>query len=251
MNNLFSVFDPQVEWLGLSLNWVSSILVLAWLPSLFWVRAPQAPSLIKRTLILLAVEFKANLWPKMTPGHTHWALGLFTFVLLNNMGGITPYTFSSTRHLSVTVSLALSSWLAYWGASTLVDTGQALAHLVPVGTPYILIPLIVLIELVRSLIRPLTLSVRLAANIVAGHLLITLVSSPLTTAGTGAIFLIFSGLILLIVLESAVAFIQAYVFRILRTLYLGEANTLNLNYLCNSNFLYKIYLLCFFWNLNN
>jgi F-type H+-transporting ATPase subunit a len=110
-----------------------------------------------------------------------------------------------------------------------MDTGQALAHLVPVGTPYILMPLIVIIELVRSLIRPLTLAVRLAANIVAGHLLMTLISSPLVHSEPLASRLILSGLILLIVLESAVAFIQAYVFRILRALYLGESNTLSLN----------------------
>jgi len=108
-----------------------------------------------------------------------------------------------------------------------------LAHLVPLGTPYVLIPVIVLIELVRNLIRPLTLSVRLAANLVAGHLLITLIRSPLTrVSGVGIGFLI-RGLVVLLVLESAVAFIQAYVFRILRTLYLRETNALKFNYLCN------------------
>ena len=146
---------------------------------------------------------------------------------------MTPYTFTGTRHLSVTTTLALSAWVSYWGARLTLSLGQTLAHLVPIGTPYILIPLIVLIELVRSLIRPLTLAVRLAANIVAGHLLITLTSTPLVHINFLGAFLIFIGLVILIVLESAVAIIQAYVFRILRTLYLGEANGLNLNYLCN------------------
>merc|ERR1712110_286465 len=88
-----------------------------------------------------------------------------------------------------------------------------LSHLVPSGTPGPLIPLIVLIELVRNFIRPITLSVRLAANIVAGHLLISLVNSG---------SLNFSAL--LFFLEVAVAFIQGYVFRTLRIMYISEFN---------------------------
>jgi len=94
--------------------------------------------------------------------------------------------------------------------------------LVPSGTPAILIPLIVLIELVRNIIRPLTLAVRLAANIVAGHLLISLINQ----SAFGRIVL---GLILirgacLIVLEMSVAVIQGYVFTTLRNLYFSEVN---------------------------
>ena len=99
----------------------------------------------------------------------------------------------------------------------------------PSGTPYILIPFIVLIELTRNIIRPLTLSVRLAANLVAGHLLITLVSSPISSSNNKIFIIIITGLLLLLILERAVAFIQAYVFRILRSLYLRERNSANFN----------------------
>jgi F-type H+-transporting ATPase subunit a len=116
-----------------------------------------------------------------------------------------------------------------------LNCGRALAHLVPVGTPYILIPFIVLIELVRNVIRPLTLSVRLAANLVAGHLLITLISTPAPAAAIIPLVLLIRGLVVLIVLERAVAFIQAYVFSILRTLYLREVNARKFHYLCNFN----------------
>jgi F-type H+-transporting ATPase subunit a len=102
-----------------------------------------------------------------------------------------------------------------------------------VGTPYVLIPFIVLIELVSNVIRPITLSVRLAANLVAGHLLMTLVSSPIVNSNIISIIILLSCLYLLIILESAVAFIQAYVFSILRTLYLAEVNYLKFNYLYN------------------
>lgn len=240
MNNLFSVFDPNVGWFGMNANWLSLALVLVWIPSVFWKVKSSSAFVFSLFLLNLAKEFKNNFSPITTPGHTHWALRVFLLILLNNLVGLTPYTFTRTRHLSVSVRLALSGWLSYWTASLVIDPGSTLAHLVPLGTPYILIPFIVIIELVRNLIRPLTLSVRLAANIVAGHLLITLISTPLTSRAYLTRIFILIGLILLIILERAVAFIQAYVFRMLRTLYLSESNSLKLNYLCNLLFIDKI-----------
>ena len=99
----------------------------------------------------------------------------------------------------------------------------------PSGTPYILIPFIVLIEFVRNIIRPITLSVRLAANLVAGHLLITLIRSPAVFISHGSLVCLIRALFILIILGLAVAFIQAYVFRMLRTLYLREVNSLSFN----------------------
>jgi F-type H+-transporting ATPase subunit a len=93
------------------------------------------------------------------------------------------------------------------------------------GTPYILIPFIVLIESVRNVIRPLTLSVRLAANMVAGHLLLTLLSSQCTHVSFGLIIPLLLALTLLAILESAVALIQAYVFSVLSTLYVAEVDS--------------------------
>merc|ERR1712218_539928 len=93
-----------------------------------------------------------------------------------------------------------------------------LAHLVPLGTPSFLIPIIVIIETVRNIIRPITLSIRLAANIVAGHLLLTLLGSQ----GPNVTIIIIIRLILLLILEVAVACIQSYVFTILSSLYLNE-----------------------------
>lgn len=97
-----------------------------------------------------------------------------------------------------------------------------LAHLVPLGTPGVLIPFIVFIELIRAIIRPLTLSVRLAANIVAGHLLICLVNGAPYFSPVIPVVLL-AGL-LLIMLELGVVFIQAYVFRTLSRLYYAELN---------------------------
>jgi F-type H+-transporting ATPase subunit a len=101
------------------------------------------------------------------------------------------------------------------------------AHLVPTGTPGALMSFIVLIELIRRVIRPITLSVRLAANIIAGHLLLTLVSSAISLSPL--LILIILGVISLAVLESAVAIIQAYVFSILSVLYVEEVTSIKLN----------------------
>jgi len=191
----------------------------------------------------LSFEFKINFSPIYSPGHTHWAISLFLIIILNNVAGLSPYTFTSSRHLSFSIRLALVRWIRYILYRFFIDFNKWLAHLVPVGTPYILIPFIVLIELIRNLIRPLTLSVRLAANLVAGHLLITLVRFPIPSLKWELVRLTITGLILLLILETAVAFIQAYVFSILRTLYLREVNNTKFNYLCNYNIKKLIYII--------
>lgn len=96
------------------------------------------------------------------------------------------------------------------------------AHLVPQGTPAALIPFIVLIETIRNVIRPGTLAVRLAANIIAGHLLLTLLGNTGPSLSTSILVLLIIAQILLLILESAVAIIQSYVFAVLRTLYARE-----------------------------
>merc|ERR1712001_806216 len=96
------------------------------------------------------------------------------------------------------------------------------AHLVPRGTPVALMPVIVIIETVRNVIRPGTLSIRLAANIVAGHLLLTLLGSQGRTLRIFNLILLIGGLFILLLLEVAVASIQSYVFTILSSLYLNE-----------------------------
>ena len=91
-------------------------------------------------------------------------------------------------------------------------------HLVPPGTPGTLIALMVIIETIRNLIRPGALAVRLAANMVAGHLLLSLLGGQISSIFSVVVI----GLVLLVVLECAVACIQSYVFTILRTLYLND-----------------------------
>ena len=149
-------------------------------------------------------------------------ISVFFFILFSNFIGLIPYIFTRTSHLSITLVLALPLWLGSMIYSIFYQYNNLLAHLVPVGTPRFLIPIIVIIETISNIIRPITLSIRLAANIVAGHLLLTLLGSQ----GPNLIFvnliILIIGIVLLLLLEVAVACIQSYVFTILSSLYLNE-----------------------------
>jgi F-type H+-transporting ATPase subunit a len=116
----------------------------------------------------------------------------------------------------------LPIWLGTIFYSIIFQYNNLLAHLVPLGTPSFLIPIMVVIETVRNIIRPITLSIRLAANMVAGHQLLTLLGSQGPSLSINIITILIVGLVLLLCLELAVACIQAYVFTILRSLYLTD-----------------------------
>merc|ERR1712150_428509 len=146
----------------------------------------------------------------------------FFFIIFSNFMGLIPYIFTRTSHLSITLVLALPVWLGTMFYSIIFQYNNLLAHLVPLGTPSFLIPIIVVIETVRNIIRPITLSIRLAANMVAGHLLLTLLGSQGPNISLIIIRILLVRLILLLMLEVAVACIQSYVFTILSSLYLNE-----------------------------
>nr|QCP69523.1 ATPase subunit 6 [Charadrius alexandrinus] len=167
----------------------------------------------------------------MTPlnkGGHKWALiltSLMMFLLMINLLGLLPYTFTPTTQLSMNMALAFPLWLATLLTGLRNQPSISLGHLLPEGTPTPLIPALILIETTSLLIRPLALGVRLTANLTAGHLLIQLISTA-TTALLPIIpavsILTASILLLLTILEVAVAMIQAYVFALLLSLYLQE-----------------------------
>jgi F-type H+-transporting ATPase subunit a len=161
----------------------------------------------------------------ISPGGMLIFVSFFSLILRVNFLGLMPYVFTPSRHLSFTLSLALPLWLGKIIFRFVKQLEHNLAHLVPEGTPAGLIPLMVIIESVSLVIRPGTLAVRLAANIVAGHLLLVLLGGQ--GAGLGGLLLggLLFSLCLLVTLECAVACIQAYVFTILSSLYLREHNS--------------------------
>nr|YP_009107997.1 ATP synthase F0 subunit 6 [Loxia curvirostra]YP_009943944.1 ATP synthase F0 subunit 6 [Loxia leucoptera]YP_010936721.1 ATP synthase F0 subunit 6 [Chloris chloris]ACH82142.1 ATPase subunit 6 [Loxia pytyopsittacus]AAM70727.1 ATP synthase 6 [Loxia curvirostra]ACH82091.1 ATPase subunit 6 [Chloris chloris]ACH82104.1 ATPase subunit 6 [Loxia curvirostra]ACH82118.1 ATPase subunit 6 [Loxia leucoptera] len=216
----------------------------------------SSPSLLGIPLILISMTFPALLIPSldnrwitnrlstlqlwfinlvtkqlMMPldkkGHK-WALiltSLMIFLLLINLLGLLPYTFTPTTQLSMNLALAFPLWLATLLTGLRNQPSASLGHLLPEGTPTPLIPALILIETTSLLIRPLALGVRLTANLTAGHLLIQLISTAtmaLFTTMPVVSLLTLLILLLLTILEVAVAMIQAYVFVLLLSLYLQE-----------------------------
>nr|YP_009429079.1 ATP synthase F0 subunit 6 [Etheostoma jessiae]ASW20628.1 ATP synthase subunit 6 [Etheostoma jessiae] len=167
------------------------------------------------------------LLPLNTGGHKWAALlaSLMIFLITLNMLGLLPYTFTPTTQLSLNLGLAVPLWLATVIIGMRNQPTHALGHLLPEGTPGPLIPVLIIIETISLFIRPLALGVRLTANLTAGHLLIQLIATAafvlLPLMPTVAI-LTSTVLVLLTLLEIAVAMIQAYVFVLLLTLYLQE-----------------------------
>nr|YP_009988606.1 ATP synthase F0 subunit 6 [Chromis notata]QNM39918.1 ATP synthase F0 subunit 6 [Chromis notata] len=160
-------------------------------------------------------------------GHKWAALlaSLMIFLITLNMLGLLPYTFTPTTQLSLNMAFAVPLWLATVLIGMRNQPNHALAHLLPEGTPTLLIPILIIIETISLFIRPLALGVRLTANLTAGHLLIQLIATAafvlLPLMPTVAIMTA-TLLFLLTLLEVAVAMIQAYVFVLLISLYLQE-----------------------------
>nr|AFQ62200.1 ATP synthase F0 subunit 6 [Xyletinus sp. XYL01] len=221
MTNLFSTFDPSTQFM--SLNWFSSILIFYFFPFAFWM-IPSRYMMFWLTISkILHSEFKILIGPT-NKGMTLMFVSLFSFILLNNFLGLFPYIFTSTSHMTLTLTLALPLWLSFMLYGWINHTMHMFAHLVPQGTPPVLMPFMVCIETISNVIRPGTLAIRLSANMIAGHLLMTLLGNT----GSSMSMLMINGLIIiqiaLLTLESAVAIIQSYVFSILSTLYSSEVN---------------------------
>nr|ABX46753.1 ATPase subunit 6 [Batrachoseps gavilanensis] len=193
---------------------------------------PQTKLWVGNRMQALQLWFSHNfikqlMLPLNKPGHK-WSLMLMSLMLLLmsvNLLGLLPYTFTPTTQLSMNLGLATPLWLATVLMGMRNQPTNSLGHMLPEGTPTMLIPTLIVIETISLFIRPLALGVRLTANLTAGHLLIQLISTAvfvlLPMMPTVAIITAMV-LFLLTLLEIAVAMIQAYVFVLLLSLYLQE-----------------------------
>nr|YP_009144697.1 ATP synthase F0 subunit 6 [Hasora anura]AHH34369.1 ATP synthase F0 subunit 6 [Hasora anura]AKJ77218.1 ATP synthase F0 subunit 6 [Hasora anura] len=224
MSNLFSIFDPSTNLFNIPLNWLSTFLGLLFIPYSFWLIPNRHYIFWSMIISKLHGEFKNLLGPNSFNGSTFIFISIFSFVLFNNFLGLFPYIFTSTSHLTISLSITLSLWLSFMFYGWINNYNHMFIHMIPQGTPTILMPFMVLIETISNVIRPGTLSVRLTANMIAGHLLLTLLSSTGINMPNYLVIMLVFIQILLLTLESAVAIIQAYVISILSTLYSNEVN---------------------------
>nr|YP_009938306.1 ATP synthase F0 subunit 6 [Lethe helle]QNU07725.1 ATP synthase F0 subunit 6 [Lethe helle] len=224
MSNLFSIFDPSTNIFNLPLNWISTFIGLMFIPYSFWFLPNRYFMMWNFISTKLHNEFKNLMGPNSFNGSTFIFISLFFFMLFNNFLGLFPYIFTSTSHLNLSLTLSLTLWLSFMIYGWINNTQHMFMHMIPQGTPTILMPFMVLIETISNIIRPGTLAVRLTANMIAGHLLLTLLgNSGMNMPNYLLIILIFTQ-ILLLILEFAVAIIQSYVITILSTLYSSETN---------------------------
>nr|UXO94118.1 ATP synthase F0 subunit 6 [Dolichovespula lama] len=219
MSNLFSIFDPHSS-LNYSFNWMSLFIPLLFFPQMFWFKKSKMFIFWSTINSFILKEF--NNFKKNNYNNVFMFISILLILLTINFTGLFPYIFTSTSHMSITLPLSLSIWLSimffYWFKMTKL----AFAHLVPLNTPTPLMMFMVLIETISNLIRPLTLAIRLSANMIAGHLLLCLLGSTGQMLDMNLIMLLILSQILLFMLELAVSIIQSYVFMTLISLYSNE-----------------------------
>nr|YP_003587426.1 ATP synthase F0 subunit 6 [Apalone ferox]ACO83394.1 ATPase subuint 6 [Apalone ferox]ARR28342.1 ATPase subunit 6 [Apalone ferox] len=216
-------FSPQI--LGISLITLAIII-----PPMMWPSQNNrwlTNRLSTLQLWMINTITKQLMLPINKPGH-QWSImltSLMTLLLTINLLGLLPYTFTPTTQLSMNMALAVPLWMATVLTGLRNQPTKSLGHLLPEGTPTLLIPALIIIETISLLIRPMALGVRLTANLTAGHLLIQLISTTIITLmPTSPMLSMLTSTILLMLtlLELAVALIQAYVFALLLSLYLQE-----------------------------
>nr|YP_010923084.1 ATP synthase F0 subunit 6 [Nysius inconspicuus]WJZ45487.1 ATP synthase F0 subunit 6 [Nysius inconspicuus] len=218
MTNLFSTFDPATS-TNLSMNWISSVSFMIMTPMTFWMLPNRINILMTTIMMKMYNEFKM-LMGKNSMGMKLMMISLFLLILMNNTLGLMPYVFTSTSHLTFTLSMALPMWLSLMLFGWINKTNHMFAHMIPTGTPNMLMPFMVIIETISNLIRPGSLAVRLTANMIAGHLLMSLLGNNATNSIMLPIIIMIQTMLMMF--EAAVAMIQAYVFSVLSTLYSSE-----------------------------
>ncbi len=172
-------------------------------------------------------EFVADKLVEANAGHEArpylpFVFTLFTFILLGNLLGLVPYSFTFTSHIIVTFALAAVVFIGVTVIGIVKHGFRFLSLFVPHGVPKVLLLLLVPIELLSYFIRPFTLSIRLFANMMAGHTMLVIFASFVAALGLAGVLPLAVD-VALVLLELLVAVLQAYVFAILTCLYLNDA----------------------------
>jgi len=228
---------PQIKIAGVDLSFTNAslfMIISASVILLFLFLGSREKKIIPTKLQLIA-EMSYTFVAKMisdTAGskakpYFPFIFSLFMFVLFCNMVGMFPYSFTVTSHIIVTLILALFIFIAVTIIGFIKHGFKYLSLFVPKGVPVILLPLITIIEIISYLSRPVSLSVRLFANMMAGHTMLKVFGGFVVSLGILGGWLPLSFSVALTGLEILVAFLQAYVFAILTCIYLNDALNLH------------------------
>ena len=235
----FNVYriGPEVKIAGIDISFTNSslfMLLSAGAICIFLLLGTREKKLIPGKIQLVAEMFY-NFIAKMisdTAGskakpYFPFIFSLFMFVLFCNMVGMFPYSFTVTSHIIVTLIMAMFIFVAVTIIGFIKHGFKYLKIFVPSGVPVLLLPLITVIEIISYLSRPVSLSVRLFANMMAGHTMLKVFGGFVISLGIIGGWLPLSFTVALTGLEILIAFLQAYVFAILTCIYLNDALNLN------------------------
>ena len=147
---------------------------------------------------------------------------IFMFVLFGNLIGMIPYSFTFTSHIAVTLTMSVVIFLLVTIIAFIKHGFKFFSFFLPAGVPVVLSPLMIVIEVISYFTRPFSLSVRLFANMMAGHTLLKVIGGFVVPLGIFGVVPI-AGLVAVIGLEFLIAFLQAYIFTILTCIYINDA----------------------------
>jgi len=220
------LFGWDVSFTNASLFMVIAVVLIP----LFYLFAMNRRALVPgrlQSIAELSYEFIANMIRDIVGEggmkYFPWIFTIFMFILVLNLLGLLPYSFTVTSHIIVTFALAAMVWLIITGIGFVNHGPGFLKLFVPSGVPWWLLPIIIVIEVISYLIRPISHSVRLFANMMAGHAMLKVFAGFVIGLGilggwAPLVFLVgFTGL------ELVVAFLQAFIFTVLTCIYLNDA----------------------------
>jgi F-type H+-transporting ATPase subunit a len=223
----------DLELFGVDASFTNSALfmvIAAAVITLFTLYAMRRRALVPtrmQSVAELSYEFVANMVRDNvgTDGMKYFPFifTLFMFVLALNMLGMLPYSFTVTSHIIVTFALAAFVFLGVTAIGFIKHGVGFLKFFVPSGVPKVMLPLLVVIEVISYLTRPLSLSVRLFANMMAGHTMLKVFGAFVVALGVIGGIAPLAFMVAFTGLEILVAFLQAYVFAILTSIYLNDA----------------------------
>nr|YP_009927489.1 ATP synthase F0 subunit 6 [Pseudodendrothrips mori]QFO91092.1 ATP synthase F0 subunit 6 [Pseudodendrothrips mori] len=205
------------------MNWLITFLILGILFYKFWI-VPSRLMYLKSNLVKnLSQQFSIALKTKKDGTSSFFVAMFFLFVLTNFMG-LFPNVFTSSSHITFNSIVSFSMWTGFFLFGWMTYTNKMLAHLVPLSTPKPLISFMVLIEMISTMIRPGTLGIRLMANMVSGHLLLTLMGNSMCLTPIFMLLILVLAQSILTLLEMGVSVIQGYVFCMLLSLYSDDSD---------------------------
>ena len=217
INNIFNQFDPSNSFLN---PFIYSATLTILITSSH-IKTNITKSIISLLTNNLIKENSSNIRPNSYKIRNQILTNIFLITAILNLIALNLYSWRNTSHLSFNISLILLTWAPIFLLIISIKKKHFLIHLIPPRTPNLLVPFIFIIELIRFFIRPITLTIRLTANIIAGHIIILLNRNLILNSN---IFNFFPSIAftLLRIIELLVAILQAYIIITLLSIFMSE-----------------------------